>query len=280
MRLICPNCGAQYDVPDDVIPDEGRDVQCSACSHTWFERPGASVAEEEAPPPPVARPAPPPPDDPADDLPASLRRPPSPPRRVMPKPAPEPEAEDESEFAEPPPRPSVTPEIAAILREEAAREAEQRRVERQGGMETQTELGLDEASREDETRRRPARPLPGTAPAEGGPARRELLPDIDELQSSLRAEEEPAEAPDSPEDREAATRRGFRRGFSLTLLVLAVLALTYAFAPQIAGRVPALTPALSAYVDNIDAGRLWLDEEIEALTARINSVTGDTAAAE
>jgi predicted Zn finger-like uncharacterized protein len=37
MRLICPNCGAQYEVPDDVIPQEGRDVQCSACSNTWFQ---------------------------------------------------------------------------------------------------------------------------------------------------------------------------------------------------------------------------------------------------
>ena len=47
MRLICPNCGAQYEVPDDVIPSGGRDVQCSNCGHTWLESPGASVAAEE-----------------------------------------------------------------------------------------------------------------------------------------------------------------------------------------------------------------------------------------
>ncbi len=47
MRLVCPNCGAQYEVPDDVIPTTGRDVQCSNCGHTWFENPGAS-AEAEA----------------------------------------------------------------------------------------------------------------------------------------------------------------------------------------------------------------------------------------
>ncbi|MFN7053310.1 MAG: zinc-ribbon domain-containing protein, partial [Gemmobacter sp.] len=23
MRLICPNCDAQYEVPDDAIPEEG-----------------------------------------------------------------------------------------------------------------------------------------------------------------------------------------------------------------------------------------------------------------
>jgi len=38
MRLICPNCGAQYEVPDSVIPQSGRDVQCSSCGNTWFQR--------------------------------------------------------------------------------------------------------------------------------------------------------------------------------------------------------------------------------------------------
>ena len=37
MRLICPNCGAQYEVPESVIPETGRDVQCSSCGHTWFQ---------------------------------------------------------------------------------------------------------------------------------------------------------------------------------------------------------------------------------------------------
>lgn len=38
MRLICPNCGAQYEVPQSVIPETGRDVQCSSCGHTWFQK--------------------------------------------------------------------------------------------------------------------------------------------------------------------------------------------------------------------------------------------------
>ena len=37
MRLICPNCEAQYEVPDNAISMEGRDVQCSSCGHTWFQ---------------------------------------------------------------------------------------------------------------------------------------------------------------------------------------------------------------------------------------------------
>ena len=39
MRLVCPNCSAQYEIDGSMIPDEGRDVQCSNCGHTWFELP-------------------------------------------------------------------------------------------------------------------------------------------------------------------------------------------------------------------------------------------------
>ena len=37
MRLVCPNCGARYEVPEENIPSTGRDVQCSACDKTWFQ---------------------------------------------------------------------------------------------------------------------------------------------------------------------------------------------------------------------------------------------------
>ena len=36
MRLLCPKCYEEYEVTDDVIPGEGRDVQCSVCDETWF----------------------------------------------------------------------------------------------------------------------------------------------------------------------------------------------------------------------------------------------------
>lgn len=49
MRLTCPNCRAQYEVPDEVIPEEGRDVQCSNCEKTWFQEkhPKAEVETPE-----------------------------------------------------------------------------------------------------------------------------------------------------------------------------------------------------------------------------------------
>ena len=44
MRLTCPNCDAQYEVDEAVIPEDGRDVQCSSCGHTWFQASAASLA--------------------------------------------------------------------------------------------------------------------------------------------------------------------------------------------------------------------------------------------
>ncbi|WP_164880005.1 zinc-ribbon domain-containing protein [Paenirhodobacter ferrireducens] len=47
MRLICPNCGAQYEVDDAVIPEAGRDVQCSACGRLWFQKSHTMLEAEE-----------------------------------------------------------------------------------------------------------------------------------------------------------------------------------------------------------------------------------------
>jgi predicted Zn finger-like uncharacterized protein len=37
MRLVCPNCEAKYEVPEDAIPETGRDVQCANCGHAWYQ---------------------------------------------------------------------------------------------------------------------------------------------------------------------------------------------------------------------------------------------------
>ena len=46
MRLICPSCGAQYEVDESVIPDGGRDVQCSNCGHAWFQQSARQLRDE------------------------------------------------------------------------------------------------------------------------------------------------------------------------------------------------------------------------------------------
>ena len=48
MRLVCPNCGARYEVPKENIFATGRDVKCSACDTTWFQTHPDAVATRDA----------------------------------------------------------------------------------------------------------------------------------------------------------------------------------------------------------------------------------------
>ena len=128
MRLVCPNCGAQYDVPVEVIPEAGRDVQCSNCGHTWFQKrvsPGSAAPSEPAPiPEPMPETMP-------DPIPES------------PDPGP-PETELRS------PKKSIDPEMAELFREEREFEARQRAAE---GLETQPDLGLEPPAEDEKARR-------------------------------------------------------------------------------------------------------------------------------
>ncbi len=48
MRLTCPNCGAEYEVPEGQIPAAGKHVQCTACHTRWFARaPQAALSEDQ-----------------------------------------------------------------------------------------------------------------------------------------------------------------------------------------------------------------------------------------
>lgn len=78
MRILCPGCGAEYAIPDHAIPAAGREVQCAACTHAWYQlpafHPGESVAPAALDPEPAPLPARmpgPPPDAPRRPLPAS-----------------------------------------------------------------------------------------------------------------------------------------------------------------------------------------------------------------
>jgi predicted Zn finger-like uncharacterized protein len=49
MRLACPNCGAEYEVPEGLVPEGGKHVQCTDCDTRWFVRGGrdAVVSEDQ-----------------------------------------------------------------------------------------------------------------------------------------------------------------------------------------------------------------------------------------
>ncbi len=289
MRLICPNCDAQYEVPEDVMPREGRDVQCSNCGQTWFQdHPDTIAARESIPPqeqyedeefvqaePPAPEPEPEEPEaqeepslhehDPVANVPT-----------IEPEPKPEP--------APVPGRRELDPAVADVLREEAEFETKARRNE-SAAMESQPDLGLSDSDDRSETRKRAEqakarmarmrseRPLEDTgreAASLSGAAlgsRRDLLPDIEEINSTLRSNSDrsPGSDPGQTAQIEMQEKRSSRRGFILTIALVAILALLYTYAPQLAEAVPQAEPALASYVAMVDSWRVWLDRQVSAL---------------
>jgi predicted Zn finger-like uncharacterized protein len=288
MRLTCPNCGAQYEVPDEVIPETGRDVQCSNCGDTWFQHhpdhmPEPARAEDalheetsdaEAEYEPEYEPEPEPEYEPE----------PEPEQDLQPEPEAEAEPEPTDEEAEPPRR-ELDSSVRDILREEAEREEKARATENAAGLETQPDLGLDSQTEDQRTREAKARMarLRGESeaateePPEAEPERRidpdsrsNLLPDIDEINSSLDAAPQRREDM-SVEDAELAQSAqqggGFRRGFLWSVLLFVILTLVYLFAPEIAGLSPQLEGPMATYVELVNALRAWVQETVASLLA-------------
>lgn len=314
MRLTCPNCEATYEVPDDVIPEAGRDVQCSNCGDTWFQH------HPDHPPQTPDHPQDDPSQDTADDyvetasddenddLPDLGRGTSTAAGSPLASDEdndqdiardmwqdPEPEDHDETESDAPlagQPRRAIDPNVRDILQEEADRETRARAEER-ARLETQPELGLDD---EDETTRRSREARTRMARLRGEPdpeddseiasatidptSRRDLLPDIDEINSSLRSEGE-AEAGSFNEDDYPALpprkRSGFRFGFFLILILAGLGLLAYMLAPMIKETLPQSAELVDSYVAQVDSFRLWLDDQARLLLAWLDSKSGGGA---
>ena len=308
MRLICPNCSAQYEVDTGLIPNEGRDVQCSNCGNTWFELPPpiaeplaegqeATISAEDdtdaieqsiedafahepepIPEPEVSFEDEPPQDEPivneeddAWDWPKT--------RLVTPADAPPiPEAEAEPEGPASTRRPADIADLD-VLREEAEHEISKRRSEA-APIESQEEFGLaapaEPKSPSRALRARMARLRgedEGEVVSESDAAeedyqapRRDLLPDIEEINSTLRPANVRADEPVSREA-EAERQRGFRTGFVASVGLAALLVIAYAWAPAIASAVPGTEQALIVYVD-------WANAARDALDGLIANATG------
>jgi predicted Zn finger-like uncharacterized protein len=167
---------------------------------------------------------------------------------------------------------AVDESVLAILREEAEREAQARRAEARP-LESQTDLGLDAAM--------PGRSKPALVATNGAvmdsdgdaslkpSARRDLLPDVEEINSTLRPSEVPTEdfIQSGPPQSEA---RGFRSGFLMVMTVAIIGAAIYTAAPRLSIMVPALAGALETYVGVIDSLRLSLDGIMQSATVAIN----------
>ena len=192
-----------------------------------------------------------------------------------------PDAEEATAIeAAPPSRRVLDDDMLSVLREEAERETEARRAEG-SAIEMQTELGLPEANAIHPTaddvgaatvralRRHDEGHFGNEAEEDGGtepPApqnRKALLPDIEEINSTLTASTDRRDLPPLRDDADRQrSRSGFRAGFSVSLLVAVLLLLLYMSAPRLAQSLPGLAPALDRYVASVDAGRIWLDARL------------------
>lgn len=343
MRLICPNCDAQYEVDASAVPPNGRDVQCSNCGHAWFQAAepqpdlAATAADDydddmvpnvqgrvaETVPETVAKTVPETVavqdgalgDAKADALRADDFHPATqqpdvhePDWHVDPDahdahadltdddqsdhPMPQSPHDDALSDLPPPPSSRLDDSVLAVLREEAEREAIARRADA-ATLEMQDELGLPAP-----VSAAPAAPYVAPAPPvqpsdadarvaamkgeqttpPRGAARRDLLPDIEEINSTLspsaaeaRRTREVNELPDligGPKK-----RSGFGSGFALMLAVAFLATVAYVMAPQIAEQIPGSADTMTAYVAGVDAARVWLDALIRQATGALNGLT-------
>lgn len=267
MRIVCPNCGAEYEVPDEVIPETGRDVQCSNCGETWFQAHPSNPQATE----PTHKTAPDSPED-ADWT----------------EPEDTPDDIDDAQRDEPAPRRQrLDPDVASVLREEAEREARARATDGGAGLETQPDLGL--AAGEEETRSRQTRErmerLRGAAQEDmtaekTSVSRRDFLPDIKDFNPAITSEKGARGTDMSARDGSAATvpdtarPSGFRRGMRLAILLAIIATAIYIFAPQIAAFVPAATDPLTAYVAAVDRIRAALHEGVGVILQQIRGLIG------
>lgn len=398
MRLVCPNCEAKYEVPEDAIPETGRDVQCANCGHAWYQmRSRAPLAESTSAP--VAAPASAPaashaaapvaeiadapaaiaatsddaksdigqfgdstPEDlsvadaavpaptvervsevedaaPVDEPAALMAEPEVPvvgdasdmtvggeapvPADAVAEAVPsleesievssdvpdvpdvpdvaeevatvslvgavpaleasvveslvateateteaEPEVQDRPDVAATTTAPvayAVDESVLAILREEADREAQARRAEAAKPLETQTDLGIEAA-----IPAIPAKPVESVAVTAAEATRRTRLPDVEEINSTLRPSETAVEEGAVSEAAPAEGRSSFRSGFLLVLTVAILGSALYGSADALASAVPSLAGPLKAYVSFVDGLRLHLDGLMQSATVAIN----------
>ncbi len=277
MRLTCPNCGAQYEVAADVIPENGRDVQCSSCGNTWFQN--SEKSENIAAEAPEKQPEPemtaetseaetvetvPESDEISDEQ-----------SQEMDSITAEPDITDEPAIEDhTPATPGLDEGVADILRQEAERET----AERTKGDDHSTNITDPISSRFDGSDQSGDGQVDVDMSDMAMGARSELLPDIEEINSTLAADETTEEGVTDAVEGVAKSKNGFRRGFISAVVVFAVLALVYVFARQLANAVPALAPALASYVEWVNQLRETVDglmlravDKLTGLLAQLNS---------
>lgn len=167
------------------------------------------------------------------------------------------------------PRRGLSADLAEMLREEAAREVEARAAEgsprpvpesgpelMSAALPSLADLDRAEEERLTEVRRQAAAKPPTPT------ARRTLLPDIEEINSSLRPSGDQHD--DASEPDVVQRKRGARFGFTTIMLIIAILVGLYLGAARLSAWIPAAEPVLTRYVAVVDDLRLWIDLKMQS----------------
>lgn len=269
------------------MPLDGRDVQCSNCGQTWFQQHPDAVDLEPAQE-----------DEPLEDEEIV--------RTSIDEDATEhfeePEAEQTFDVPtfepEKPARRELDPTVAEVLKAEAELESQARQQEA-SHIESQPDLGLPETSDESGKRAREARErmarmrgeasvsedpehdMPEAAAAVMG-SRRDLLPDIEEINSTLRSNNDraPGTDPGQTAQIEVQEKRSSRRGFILTIALVSILTLLYTYAPQLSEAFPQAEAPLASYTNMVDGWRAWLDGKVSSLLTWLDAAAASSVQAE
>jgi hypothetical protein len=150
----------------------------------------------------------------------------------------------------------------SVLREEAEREARARSEEGASILIQPTPPAPAVVERMLDTR---AAPGPDPDDRQG---RKELLPDIEQINSTLRATAERAGEAVSRDAPEMLRRQraGFRFGFVLSVTAIAVMVVLYAMAPMIVTVAPGTKTSMINYVAAIDGLRTWFESLMMSAT--------------
>ena len=257
MRLTCPNCAADYDVPDGMIPSAGRHVQCTVCHTRWFAAgvPRAALSEDQI----LSR---------LENRPTRLVAVPSP--KASPESEPEPSARPSprnpgrnpcrTSRLKPPPNPRRSPSRRSAgpgtrPGGRACRKA-RRAGTGHGAHQSHLRPGPRAAANPVSPPRRSEPAKPADRPTVDRPAPLGDLPRPP--RSHLRLE-----IVDSPQHRpEAPARSRFGTGLLLVLLLAALAFAAYLYRDPLAAQVPAAAPALTAYGTAVDDLRTTLEEKL------------------
>ena len=165
---------------------------------------------------------------------------------------------------------AVDESVLAILREEADREAQARKAEAARPLETQTDLGIEAAIPAAKKVIEVISPASEPEADDKLAARRTRLPDVEEINSTLRPSEAVQDGTGPDGTMQVEARSSFRSGFLLVMTVAILGSALYGSADAIADVVPSLAGPLKAYVGFVDGLRLQLDGLMQSATVAIN----------